>query len=414
MKKTKRRYSLLSFFLFSFYFLLSSCVQDPRPSVPEIMEQWSAIEQNLFTGGELGGGQSSTPILDKTDTFLKSIEAFHQSEMFRIYNLIVPSPETNPSFSSENISPENFSLEKITGLVKDFRNAVIAGDRDNAAILSARINGALVLWLTLDEKVARFYDAAFIRLILAFVFVIALTSAAVFIISKALARSIDREAETTAFTQAVLLAKEEEGERISRELHDTIAQDLRYLSLGMDKISRTRDDGEREKLCAQTAEAQSALIRRVREICNALVPPDFRLHGLCDALRSLCHDFSKRTGINCHAEIAEDINPASFNPEKQLQIFRIVQEALTNIEKHADATEAIVTMLTENGKGLYIGISDDGKGFVPPDEKTPSSNLTALGIRGMRKRAALLGGNLEINSIPGEGTLVRLEIPHEE
>jgi len=407
MKQAKTK-SLL-FLLFSLLFLISSCGQDLRLSVPEIMEQWSVIEQNLFTD-EHGKKQDNTPlILDKTDNFLKSIEVFHQSEMFRIYNLIVTSPETNPSFSSENIS-----LEKISNMVKDFRNAVIAGDREMSAVLSAQINGELVLWLTLDEKAARFYDAAFIRLILAFVFVIALTSATVFIMIKALARAIDREAETTAFTQAILLAKEEEGERISRELHDTIAQDLRYLSLGMDKIGKTKDDAEREKLCAQTAEAQSVLIRRVREICNTLVPPDFRLHGLCDALRSLCHDFSKRTNINCHAEITEDINinPVDFNPEKQLQIFRIVQEALNNIEKHAEASEAIVTMFTENGKGLYIGISDDGKGFVPPDEKTPSSNLTALGIRGMRKRAALLGGNLEINSIPGEGTMVRLELKH--
>jgi len=69
------------------------------------MEQWSAIEQNLFTGGEHGNGQDSTPpILDKTDTFLKSIEAFHQSEMFRIYNLIVPSLETNPQVTLENIT----------------------------------------------------------------------------------------------------------------------------------------------------------------------------------------------------------------------------------------------------------------------------------------------------------------------
>jgi len=164
------------------------------------MEQWSAIEQALFVGGEHSGGQDSTPsILDQTDTFLKSIETFHQSEMFRIYNLIVPSPKTNQPFPSENI----------IGMVQDFRNSVIADDREKAAVLSARINGALVLWLTLDEKVARYYDAAFIRLILAFVFVIALTSAAVFIMSKAFARSIDRKAETTAFTQAVLLAKEE-------------------------------------------------------------------------------------------------------------------------------------------------------------------------------------------------------------
>jgi len=413
----ENNHSLCFFLLLTIFIFLSSCGQDRRPSVLDIMQQWSAIEQNLFTGGGQGSIPHSMqgdtpPILEQVDTFLDSIQAFHQSEMYRIYHLIAPASEINTQFLSDSISLEDISLENITGMVQNFRNSVIAGDKEKAAVLSAQINGALVQWLTLDEKVARYYDAAYIRLILTFVFVIALTSTAVFIISKALARSLDREAENTAFTQAILLAKEEEGERISRELHDTIAQDLRYLSLGMDKISRTRDDSEREKLCLQTSEAQSALIRRIRDICNALVPPDFRLQGLCDALRRLCHDFGKRTGINCHAEITEDINPNSLNPEKQLQIFRIIQEALTNIEKHAGAGEAIVTMCTENGKGLYIGISDDGKGFDPPDEKTPYSNLTTLGIRGMRKRAALLDGNLEINSIPGEGTLVRLELPH--
>jgi len=406
MTRTAGRNSLFYLFFFSFCFFLSSCGQDQRLSVLDIMQQWSAIEQNLFSDSADGNlhddTRSDTPaILEQINTFLDSIQAFHQSEMYRIYNLITPAQETNLQFP----------LEGITSMVQNFRNSIIAGDTEKSAALSAQINGALVLWLMLDEKATRYYDEAYIRLIMAFVFVVALTSCTIFIMSKALARSLDREAETTAFTHAVLLAKEEEGERISRELHDTIAQDLRYLSLGMDKISRTRDDGEREKLCAQTAEAQSALIRRVRDICNTLVPPDFRLQGLCDALRRLCHDFGKRAGLNCHAEITEDINLKSLNPEKQLQIFRIVQEALTNIEKHAEASEAIVTMHTENGKGLYIGISDDGKGFVPPDEKTPPSNLSTLGIRGMKKRAALLNGSLNINSIPGEGTLVRLEFP---
>jgi len=80
-------------------------------------------------------------------------------------------------------------------IVKDFRNAVIAGDREKAAVISAEINGALVRWLNIDEKAASYYDNSFIRLILAFAFVIALTSMAVFIMSKALARSIYSEAE---------------------------------------------------------------------------------------------------------------------------------------------------------------------------------------------------------------------------
>jgi len=244
---------------------------------------------------------------------------------------------------------------------------------------------------------------------------ITLTAFVILFLYRALESSIKREADGSWFSHAVLLAQEQERSRLSRELHDTIAQDLRCLSLGMDKIGNCPDAAEREKLCTEAAAAHSTLIHKVRDICDFLVPPDFRFQGLSDALRRLCFDYGKRTGIDCRIDIAENLELGGLSEEKQLQIFRIVQEALTNVEKHSGATEAIVIMRSGSDKDLFVGISDDGKGFSPSATnylKPPTGDgLVHLGIRGMNERAAMLGGNLLIKSERDEGTLVCLEIP---
>jgi len=263
-----------------------------------------------------------------------------------------------------------------------------------------------------------FAAGAYFTILSALVFFIFLSAILIYFLSKELKKSLRREEEGSVYSRSVLLAQEDERMRISRELHDTIAQDLRYLSLSMNKIGKTENNAEREKLCEDASKLQSDLIRIVRGICENLVPPDFRIQGLPDALRRLCLDFGRKTGIDCRIDIdlAENEKLVFPDEEKPLQIFRIVQEALTNIEKHAGASEAIVMLRYDPDGGISIGISDDGKGFDPPDsraEKNVSLSGIHLGIRGMEERAALLGGKLEINSDKGEGTLVRLQLPYE-
>jgi signal transduction histidine kinase len=148
----------------------------------------------------------------------------------------------------------------------------------------------------------------------------------------------------------------------------------------------------------------------VRDICDYLVPPDFRFQGLPDALRRLCLDFGKRTGIDCRIKIKENAGIGFLNEEKQLQIFRIVQEALTNVEKHAEAAVAIVMLRVSPNGDIYVGVSDDGKGFNAGEEHAESPSKRRMGIRGMKERAALLGGTFSITSERGEGTFVRLKI----
>jgi signal transduction histidine kinase len=214
--------------------------------------------------------------------------------------------------------------------------------------------------------------------------------------------------QSAAFSRETIIAQEEERMRISRELHDTIAQDLHGLSIGMEKIGLCPGLEDRLKLCTETASVLSALIRKVRDVCEYLIPPDFSICSMQDALRRLCFEFSKRANIDCRISITENTaapSIASLNKEKQLLIYRIVQEALTNIEKHAKAKEAIVILRCEEDGMIAVGISDDGKGFKADNRGGH------MGIRGMKERAALLGGILKINSGQEGGTLVRLEIP---
>jgi signal transduction histidine kinase len=220
-------------------------------------------------------------------------------------------------------------------------------------------------------------------------------------------RAREQEAESLAFSRETVAAQEQERERISRELHDTVIQDLRCVSLGIESICRTKDEKEREKIREETTAMQSCLMKRLRNICYYLVPPDFRLQGIGDALRLLCANFGEKTGIDCLASISKTPALDIMDTEKQLQIYRIVQEALNNVEKHAQAKKAVVTLQTTDTE-IHIGISDDGKGFNPH-----GNSLLTQGIRGMKSRAAILGGNLEIISEPGEGTMIRLKVPKE-
>jgi signal transduction histidine kinase len=382
-------------------------------SIQSIIYQWAVIERELVEAGvddHLAGITEKADLLDDVAAFRESIQSYFDSEMYRIYRFAPLSSETPFRRSGPNETPE---IHAASDLTFAFSEAVSSGDWEKAALISTDISGNLILAMIRDGEAGRFAGAAYFRLLLVFIVFIALTAFVIWVFSRELVSSFRREAEGAVFTRAVLLAQEDERARLSRELHDSVAQDLRYLSLEMNKIGKTEEKTIREKLCAEAASMQAALIRKVRDICDYLVPPDFRFQGLPDALRRLCLDFGKRTGIDCRIDITEDIKIDSLDEEKQLQIFRIVQEALANVEKHAEAKEAIVILHSDGEGNIFTGISDDGRGFDPPGERELYSGAH-LGIRGMNERAALLGGSLEIKSERGEGTMVRLELPARE
>ena len=217
-----------------------------------------------------------------------------------------------------------------------------------------------------------------------------------------------REQQSLLFSREIVNAYEHERKRIAREFHDTVAQDLWRLSFQIDN--------------EQVVGEQRGIIQRIRNICESLIPPDFQRRGLINALKKLTFDFGQQTGIEYRITIQNDINLESMDNDTQLQCFRIVQESLTNIEKHARATEVLLIVRQTACKTgspaslgdhlLLICVSDNGKGFNPPDYHSyqPLRAEGHLGLWGMYERAALISGTLTILS-DSEGTMIRLQVP---
>jgi len=173
-----------------------------------------------------------------------------------------------------------------------------------------------------------------------------------------------KEQHSLAFSQETIMAQERERSRIARELHDTVAQDILQLSLQTEIMNKETDTSKRSLLCGEIVGGQREIMKRIKNICENLIPPDFQRHRLGDALQTLCYNFQQRTNIECQIKIQEDLQLNTLNSDIQLQCFRIAQECLTNIEKHSKAAECSALVYRGEAGEIIISVSDDGKGFT--------------------------------------------------
>jgi signal transduction histidine kinase len=404
---------------------LGACVpfgDSPGTEAPaEIITRWTAIEWSFLTNPELPDSAAFTKELED---FSNAVLAFGDSPIYRVYRYMLFSPPEGSAASSGSPG-EVPEIPAIQELSLAFREAALTGDQTQALVLMLDIHESLIRWQRLDLEVEKFVGASYFSLFLVFMFFIVTAALPLWFLHRALERSLNREQAGSVFSRALVLAQERERSRIAGELHDTVAQDLHYLALQVGKIGRTAAAAERADLCREVTAAQEKLMGQIRNICNGLVPPDFRFQGLPNALMRLCYDFGNRTGIDCRIDMAENLCLEPMNEEMQLQMFRIVQEALSNVEKHAGAMETVVTLRNSGGPGkgrcVFISVSDDGRGFrrtpaLPQSvrlEAPPEGMAGHFGIRSMFERCAILNGALVIESEAGEGTIVYLEAPLE-
>jgi len=215
---------------------------------------------------------------------------------------------------------------------------------------------------------------------------------------------LDRlEAERREATGRVLAGQEAERLRIAQELHDQIGQELTGVLLELSRVhSRVGADVRGDVSDAQ--ETVRSSLEDVRRIAIELRPEALDDLGLVSALAVLCERFSQRSGLEVTTHVADEF--PTLAPETQLVVYRVAQEALTNVARHAGTDHAELTLVSHPGR-LKLTVSDDGRGLG-------AYAVPGAGMRGMRERAALIGATLKINNNrPGAGCAVTLDVPLE-
>jgi two-component system sensor histidine kinase UhpB len=209
--------------------------------------------------------------------------------------------------------------------------------------------------------------------------------------------------ERRAGSRAALIAQERERLRIARALHDEAGQTLTAVILEIERAATREPESARGQMAALAAELRSTL-DEIRRISRELRPEALDDLGLVNALIALSSKTERQGGVKIARNVSEDLPPLS--KEQELVIYRVVQEALTNVLRHAAASHCLIELQTRDGR-VDLRVSDDGRGM--PDHVEDE----AIGIEGMRERAMLAGGSLAIESRDGGGTTVRLSIPLE-
>jgi PAS domain S-box-containing protein len=201
--------------------------------------------------------------------------------------------------------------------------------------------------------------------------------------------------------QDVVFAQEEERKRVARELHDETSQALTVLKIRLEHLRRRSDiDQLREEIAGLIALADSAMVT-VHNLAQRLRPPELDALGLSLALQTVCDNVSGNTGIHIRFSASELL---PFSDVLNITFYRVLQESLTNIVRHAQATLVQVSLAIEDGDAV-LRIEDNGMGF------DTQSTRQGLGIIGMQERVERLGGRLIIRSQPEGGTSVEAHVP---
>jgi signal transduction histidine kinase len=225
-------------------------------------------------------------------------------------------------------------------------------------------------------------------------------------------------ADIRQIQRQLLRSREDERARLARDLHDGPLQVLvgMNMQLGMllscPEPSSSTPTGEGpgvKEVIQPLRDEVRTLLTELRQVCTELRPPMLDTLGLGAALRALAEEWSAQTGLETHLDLPEDASLRKLSGEAAVNLYRVAQEALSNVARHAAARQVTLSLAWKTGQ-LEMTVQDDGKGFTLPGT---SDALTAdghYGLVGMQERVGLIGGHLAIEAAPGQGTLIRVVI----
>lgn len=229
-----------------------------------------------------------------------------------------------------------------------------------------------------------------------------LLEAAANMLALALERHLAGESRTRLLVQLITV-QEEERRKIARELHDEAGQSLTALLLGLRVVEEAVELRSAQQHATRLREVASAAATELNWLAHGLHPAVLETLGLPSALNQHAREFAAACRLQVECDVAA-LEGAPLSPEAQISAYRIVQEALSNAARHAQASRVTVRG-SRNGKTVSIRVSDDGCGF------DTRRHRTGLGTFSMKERAKLLGGAVVLHSRPGHGTVVTLHLP---
>ncbi|MGE5376586.1 MAG: ATP-binding cassette domain-containing protein [Bacteroidota bacterium] len=212
-----------------------------------------------------------------------------------------------------------------------------------------------------------------------------------------------------ATQRRLITEREDERKALARELHDQIIQDMLSVNYRLEEIENVEVSADLQQELESIRHMIRSMVGELRQLCGDLRPPSIEHHGLSMAIDSLAHEWAERNNIQLQLEI----DPALGRlPETlELSVFRIVQEGLNNIRKHASAKHVRLSLQRTSAANLLVRLEDDGQGLAEPVDLASLSLQKHFGLVGISERVALLGGLMNIESSSGNGTILQVEIP---
>lgn len=212
-----------------------------------------------------------------------------------------------------------------------------------------------------------------------------------------------------ATQRRLITEREDERKALAREIHDQVIQDLLSFNYRLEEIENSETSDTLQHNLATIRHGIRDVVSGLRQICSDLRPPTIDHHGLSAAIDSMAHDWSERSAIPIQVEI----DPALGRlPETmELSVFRIVQEGLNNIRKHAAANHVRLSVQRTPSASLLVRLEDDGQGLAVPTDLASLTSNKHFGLVGISERVALLGGTMNIESSMGSGMILQVEIP---
>lgn len=218
--------------------------------------------------------------------------------------------------------------------------------------------------------------------------------------------------ETRGFYWKVLMLQEEEKKRLSRDLHDETGQIAIALGALLNVIEEELKDGHIEEAMAKIDESRKIVKEisgRLKSMSLNLRPPAFDILGLAAVLREYFSQCTKSSPIKI--KFSENIKDKKLNEHIEIALYRIIQEAVYNVQKHSEATLVQVDLILSE-KELRLTIEDNGRGFDPAELEN-RKDITKMGLRGIRERVDVLAGNFSIEARPGSGVKLKVALPLE-